>query len=93
MHWVHIKGHSSDGGNDRADELVQWGKSLGLYCWLREGGSEGNSLDGAAVMMAPRYDRAPARRSFAAADADVFNSLHLGEENCETGNGDPLEGQ
>ena len=35
------------------------------------------------------------RRSFAAADAaiDVFNSLHLGENLCETGNGDPLEGQ
>ena len=95
VHWVHIKGHSSDGGNDRADELVQWGKSLGPYCRLREGGREGNSLDGAAVMVAPRYDRAPARRSFAAADAaiDVFNSLHLGEVTCETGNGDPLEGQ
>eukprot|EP01052_Picozoa_sp_SAG31_P062695 SAG31_NODE_21666_length_543_cov_32.114865_1_plen_140_part_01 len=25
--WVHVKGHSADGGNDRADELVQWGKS------------------------------------------------------------------
>ena len=52
-------------------------------------------IDGAAVMVAPRYDRAPARRSFAAADAaiDVFNSLHLGEVTCETGNGDPLEGQ
>ena len=59
VHWVHIKGHSSDGGNDRADELVQWGKSLGPFCRLREGGSEGNSLDGAAVMVAPRYDRAP----------------------------------
>ena len=73
VHWVHIKGHSSDGGNDRADELVQWGKALGPYCRLREGGSEGNSLDGAAI--------------------DVFNSLHLGEGMCETGNGDSLEGQ
>eukprot|EP01050_Picozoa_sp_SAG11_P043042 SAG11_NODE_20155_length_451_cov_2.562500_1_plen_115_part_10 len=25
IHWVHVKGHSEDGGNDRADELVQWG--------------------------------------------------------------------
>eukprot|EP01052_Picozoa_sp_SAG31_P013453 SAG31_NODE_809_length_11922_cov_15.915504_1_plen_25_part_10 len=24
---MHVKGHSADGGNDRADELVQWGKS------------------------------------------------------------------
>ena len=23
VHWVHVKGHSGDGGNDRADELVQ----------------------------------------------------------------------
>ena len=49
VHWVHIKGHSSDGGNDRADELVQWGKALGPYCRLREGGSEGNSLDRAVI--------------------------------------------
>ena len=65
------------------------------YIFLREGASEGNSLDGAAVMVAPRYDRAPARRSFAAAGAaiDVFNSLHLGERLCETGNGDSLEEQ
>eukprot|EP01048_Picozoa_sp_COSAG05_P030360 COSAG05_NODE_10498_length_562_cov_1.105832_1_plen_90_part_01 len=25
VHWVHVRGHSGDGGNDRADELVQWG--------------------------------------------------------------------
>ena len=95
VYWLHINGHSSDDGNDRADELVQWGKSLGglgPYCRLREGGSEGSSLGGAVVVVAPRYDRAPAWRSFAAADAaiDVFNSLHLGESMCETGNGDPL---
>ena len=103
VHWVHIKGHSSDGGNDRADELVQWGKSGGPYCRIREGGSEGDSLLGAAkmtavtwhshVVLAPRYDRTPARRGLEAADAaiDVFNSL--GENLCVLGNGDPLEGQ
>ena len=26
VHWVHVKGHSADGGNDKADERVQWGK-------------------------------------------------------------------
>ena len=84
VHWVHIKGHSSDGDNDRADELVRWGKHLGRYYRLREGGRDGTSLDGAARMVAPRYDKVPARRSFAAADAaiDVFNSLHLGESMC-----------
>ena len=28
VHWVHVKGHSGDGGNDRADQLVQWGKEI-----------------------------------------------------------------
>ena len=97
---MHIKGHSSDGGNDRADELVQWGKARGPYCRIREGGSEGDSLHGAAVITAPRYDRTPARQGLEAADAaiDVFNSLHMGEllhrEYLSVmGNGDPLEGQ
>ena len=41
VHWVCVKGHSADGGNDRAHELVQWGKTGGLYCRVREGGGEG----------------------------------------------------
>eukprot|EP01052_Picozoa_sp_SAG31_P004550 SAG31_NODE_189_length_20842_cov_12.518151_18_plen_200_part_00 len=44
------KGHSADGGNDRADELVQcqqWGKSNGPYARLRDGGREGESRFGA----------------------------------------------
>eukprot|EP01052_Picozoa_sp_SAG31_P039269 SAG31_NODE_5411_length_2554_cov_1.690865_4_plen_92_part_00 len=49
MHWVHVKGHSADGGNDRADELVQWGKDNGPYARLREGGGEGDSRHGAAA--------------------------------------------
>eukprot|EP01050_Picozoa_sp_SAG11_P002236 SAG11_NODE_110_length_16199_cov_18.081180_1_plen_282_part_00 len=43
IHWVHVKGHSEDGGNDRADELVQWGKIEGPYCRLRAGGGEGET--------------------------------------------------
>ena len=27
--FVHVKGHSDDPGNERADELVQWGKGKG----------------------------------------------------------------
>jgi hypothetical protein len=41
---VHVKGHSADGGNDRADELVQWGKTGGPYCrGVREVGGEGEA--------------------------------------------------
>jgi ribonuclease HI len=43
VHLVHVKGHSADGGNDRADELVQWGKTGGPYCRVREGGGEGKA--------------------------------------------------
>eukprot|EP01052_Picozoa_sp_SAG31_P027015 SAG31_NODE_2493_length_5611_cov_8.195755_3_plen_72_part_00 len=47
------------------------------------------------VILAPRYDRTPARQGLEAADAaiDVFNSLHTGEYLSVIGNGDPLEGQ
>jgi hypothetical protein len=43
LHWVHVKGHSEDGGNDRADELVQWGKGKAPFCRLRDGGGEGET--------------------------------------------------
>ena len=52
VHWVHVKGHSADGGNDRADELVQWGKTGGPYCRMREGGGEGEGRYGAATTAA-----------------------------------------
>eukprot|EP01050_Picozoa_sp_SAG11_P047411 SAG11_NODE_24816_length_367_cov_13.962687_2_plen_72_part_01 len=32
-----------DGGNDRADELVQWSKIEGPYCRLRAGDGEGET--------------------------------------------------
>jgi hypothetical protein len=40
-HWLHVKAHSADGGNDRVVELVQWGKTGGPFCQLWEGGGEG----------------------------------------------------
>ena len=49
VHWVHVKGHSADGGNDRADALVQWGKGDGPFARLRENGGEGESRYGAAT--------------------------------------------
>ena len=47
VHWVHVKGHSTDGGNDAADERVQWGKGPGPFARLRNGGGEGDSRFGA----------------------------------------------
>ena len=44
--FIHVKGHSSDGENDRADELVQWGKSDGPFTRLGQGISEGPGLTG-----------------------------------------------
>ena len=52
VHWVHVKGHSADGGNDKADERVQWGKEKGPYARLRNGGGEGESRYGAAARAA-----------------------------------------
>jgi ribonuclease HI len=34
--FIHVRGHSDDVGNDRADLLVQWGKEEGPYSRLRE---------------------------------------------------------
>ena len=45
--FVHVKGHSADGGNDRADDLVQVGKSEGPFSRMRlGGGGEGTGRTG-----------------------------------------------
>ena len=45
VHFIHVRGHSSDDGNDRADALVQWGKKEGRgYSRLREGTSETDAI-------------------------------------------------
>ena len=107
VHWVHVKGHSADGGNDRADELVQWGKTGGPYCRVREGGGEGEGRYGAATTEALAtategdsalgeiYGSVPARRGFEAANAalNVFNSLSTGVNVCVLSNGVLLERQ
>jgi hypothetical protein len=41
-----VKRHSADEGNDRVDELVQWGKSDGPFTRLGRGISEGSCLTG-----------------------------------------------
>ena len=46
VHWVHVKGHSADGGNDAANERVQWGKGDRAFARLWDGGGEGESRFG-----------------------------------------------
>ena len=83
VHWVHVKGHSADGGNDKADERVQWGKEAGPYARLRDGGGEGESRYGAAVRAALTREGSPdrpvvdGRRGYDAADRaiEVFENL------------------
>jgi ribonuclease HI len=41
VHFVHVKGHSGNEGNDRADERVQWGKDGGPCSHFCKGGGEG----------------------------------------------------
>ena len=46
VHFIHVKGHSNNAGNDRADDRVQWGKMDGPYCRFRsDGTSEGDFID------------------------------------------------
>eukprot|EP01051_Picozoa_sp_SAG22_P009485 SAG22_NODE_795_length_7149_cov_16.608227_2_plen_140_part_00 len=83
VHWVHVKGHSADGGNDKADERVQWGKEAGPYARLRDGGGEGESRYGAAARAALSGEESSAepvadgRRGFGGADQaiEVFENL------------------
>ncbi len=42
VHLIHIKGHSDQLGNEKADERVQWGKENGPYCL---GGFYGNGVN------------------------------------------------
>ena len=44
--FIHVKGHSNDIGNDKADDRVQWGKDDGPYCrFATDGSFEGDFMD------------------------------------------------
>ena len=44
--FIHVKGHSNDLGNDKADDRVQWGKDEGPYCrFAVDGTFEGDYMD------------------------------------------------
>ena len=92
---------------DRADKLVQWGKTGGPYWRVWEGGGEGEARYGAATTaalatategdsaMGQIYGSVPARRSFGVANAalNVFNSLSTGVDVCVLSNVVLLERQ
>ena len=60
--FTHVKGHSTDGGNSRAVELVQWGKGDGPYSQLRHDGE----IEGEGALRAePDYEERMARRKAA----------------------------
>jgi len=54
VHFIHVKGHSGNGGNDKADDRVQWGKGDGPYCRFRADGTcEGISVDFPLIINVP----------------------------------------
>ena len=63
---IHVKGHSADGGNDRADELAWWGKEGPPFCRLRPGGGEGASRNGPAANYEARAERRAEEKAAAA---------------------------
>lgn len=78
VHWVHVKGHSADGGNDRADALVQWGKGDGPFARLRENGGEGESRYGAATNWVALQTNETAVEEKAAEARGAASSVALG---------------
>jgi hypothetical protein len=63
---IHVKGHSVDGGNDRADELAWWGKEDPPFCRLRPGGGEGASRNVPAANYEARAERRAEEKAAAA---------------------------
>ena len=75
--FCHVKGHSKDGGNDRADELVWWGKEAGgSFCRIAlDGQGEGEGR----YRPEPGYDnRRNARLAARAAQGDVSRRSSVG---------------
>jgi hypothetical protein len=73
---VHVKGHSADGGNDSADELVQWGRVVGLTVGCGRDTARESHCGAATAMVEPVPVRI-GRRGFEAVHAtlDVFEEM------------------
>eukprot|EP01047_Picozoa_sp_COSAG01_P105812 COSAG01_NODE_34983_length_539_cov_0.636364_1_plen_153_part_10 len=87
VHFIHVKGHSKDKGNDKADERVQWGKDSGPYCRFRnDGSSQGDYINSPlpSPMESPRHSStstlftpSPSLRFSLSADASLLIQLGL----------------
>ena len=75
--FCHVKGHSTDGGNDRADELVWWGKEAGgSFCRIA---LDGQGVGEGRYRPEPGYDnRRNARLAARAAQGDVSRRSSVG---------------
>ena len=74
---MHVKGHSRDEGNDRADLLVQWGKTEGPYSrYQMNGVGEG---DGRYVALSGHL-----RKVHPAGAAAAHTVLVLGDDQSTT---------
>ena len=71
--FVHVKGHSADGGNDRADDMVQWGKSPGPFARMRSGGG------GEGAGRFRRVEEGPVRSKNVEKEKEVDEDNMLGE--------------
>ena len=100
MHLIHIKGHSDQLGNEKADERVQWGKENGPYCRFRlDGTSEGNYIDQPRPTTAtPSLSHpSPSKQLRATADGSLQSyTSNLGKQQAEArqaeGSGGALSG-
>ena len=77
--FVHVKGHSEDGGNDRADLLVQWGKSDGPFSRMCVAGDGEGAGRFQAVEVGPVCTRRDDKPGEAAAQKDELEEEDAGE--------------
>ena len=80
VHFVHVAGHSEDPGNNRADELVQWGKEAGPHSRLTfHGVREGEGWETAVPDYVVRWDRRLSQKAAAKRCSSVNQAAEGGD--------------
>ena len=73
--FVHVRGHTGEEGNERADRLMQWGKTAGPYSRLAlSGAGEGSGLSGRVEGHLRKTERV---------GEDLLEELFLGEGDAD----------